>query len=60
MKLVRQPVERGADVFDLAAAVVMLSGDVETCSQARALFGASFVTAPVKEAIGRVAARMLP
>ncbi len=40
--------------------VVMLSGDVETCSQARALFGAGFVTVPVKDAIGRVAARMLP
>ena len=40
--------------------VIMLSGDAETCKQARELFGESFVTVPVKEAIGRVAARLLP
>lgn len=40
--------------------VIMLSGDAETCVQARALFGDGFVTAAVKEATGRYAARMLP
>jgi D-amino peptidase len=40
--------------------VVMLSGDVETCAQANALFGDGFVTAAVKEATGRTAARMFP
>ncbi len=40
--------------------VIMVSGDVETCSQARALFGGSAVTSAVKEAIGRVAARIYP
>ncbi len=40
--------------------VVMLSGDSETCAQARAIFGTEFVTAAVKGAIGRTAARLLP
>lgn len=40
--------------------VVMLSGDTETCAQARAILGNELVTAPVKEAIGRVAARLYP
>lgn len=40
--------------------VIMLSGDTETCSQARALLGAAMVTSPVKEAIGRLAARLYP
>ena len=40
--------------------VVMLSGDVETCNQARALLGDAMVTSPVKEAIGRIAARIYP
>ncbi len=40
--------------------VVMLSGDTETCAQAKAIFGNEFVTAAVKEAIGRTAARLLP
>lgn len=40
--------------------VVMLSGDTETCAQAKALFGNEFVTAAVKDAIGRTAARLLP
>ena len=38
----------------------MLSGDAETCAQARAIFGNEIVTAAVKEAIGRNAARLLP
>jgi D-amino peptidase len=40
--------------------VVMLSGDTETCVQAKAIFGTGIVTAAVKEAIGRTAARLLP
>jgi D-amino peptidase len=40
--------------------VIMLSGDVETCAQAKARFGESLVTAAVKEATGRTAARMFP
>jgi D-amino peptidase len=40
--------------------VVMLSGDSETCAQAKAVFGGEIVTAAVKEAIGRTAARLLP
>jgi D-amino peptidase len=40
--------------------VIMLSGDVETCAQARTLLGSEVVTAPVKEAIGRQAARLFP
>ena len=40
--------------------VIMLTGDTETCRQARALLGDGLVTAPVKEAIGRVAARLFP
>ncbi len=40
--------------------VIMLTGDTETCSQARTLFGDGVVTAAVKEATGRVAARMYP
>ena len=40
--------------------VVMLSGDVETCNQARVLLGDGMVTSPVKEAIGRIAARIYP
>jgi len=40
--------------------VIMLSGDTETCSQAKAILGPNLVTAPVKEAIGRLAAKMLP
>jgi len=40
--------------------VIMLTGDTETCSQARGLFGEGIVTAAVKEAAGRVAARMYP
>ncbi len=40
--------------------VILLTGDTETCSQARAIFGEGIVTAAVKEATGRVAARMYP
>ncbi len=40
--------------------VIMLSGDVETCSQAKNILGAEIVTTPVKEAIGRQAARLFP
>jgi D-amino peptidase len=40
--------------------VIMLSGDVETCAQAKAILGTEIVTAPVKEAIGRQAARLFP
>jgi D-amino peptidase len=40
--------------------VIMLTGDTTTCGQAKALLGEGLVTAPVKEAIGRVAARLFP
>jgi D-amino peptidase len=40
--------------------VILLTGDTETCAQARALFGEGIVTAAVKEPTGRFAARMYP
>jgi len=40
--------------------VVMLTGDTVTCAQAHELFGPSITTVAVKDAVGRVAARMLP
>ncbi len=40
--------------------VIMLSGDTTTCDQARAILGDGLVTAAVKEASGRFAARLLP
>jgi len=40
--------------------VILLTGDTETCSQARAVLGDTLVTAAVKEATGRFAARMYP
>lgn len=40
--------------------VVMLAGDTETCRQAKELLGNSLVTVPVKEAVGRLAARNYP
>ncbi|MFB3853859.1 MAG: M55 family metallopeptidase [Vicinamibacterales bacterium] len=40
--------------------VIMLSGDTETCAQAKQILGDSIVTAAVKEAITRVSARMFP
>jgi len=40
--------------------VIMLSGDSETCAQAKAILGPEIVTASVKEAVGRLAARLAP
>jgi len=40
--------------------VIMLSGDEETCGQAKAILGPSVVTVAVKRAIGRYAAEMRP
>jgi D-amino peptidase len=40
--------------------VIMLTGDGETCAQAKAILGQGIETVAVKEAIGRTAARMLP
>lgn len=40
--------------------VVMLSGDTETCRRAREILGEDLIVAPVKEAMARFAARMLP
>jgi len=40
--------------------VILLTGDTETCAQATALFGNGVVTAAVKEATGRFAARLFP
>ncbi len=40
--------------------VVMLTGDTETCSQAKSILGSDLVTAAVKEATGRYAARLYP
>ena len=40
--------------------VIMLTGDTETCAQAKAILGPDLVTAPVKEALGRQAARLFP
>lgn len=40
--------------------VVFLSGDVAVCKQAKAILGEDLVTAPVKTAIGRLAARLVP
>ena len=40
--------------------VILLTGDTETCAQARAIFGEGIVTAAVKEATGRFAARLYP
>lgn len=40
--------------------VVMLSGDEETCAQAKAILGDGLVTVAVKSAVGRTAARLLP
>ncbi len=40
--------------------VIMLSGDTTTCDQAKAILGDGLVTAAVKEASGRFAARLLP
>jgi D-amino peptidase len=40
--------------------VILLTGDTETCAQAKALLGGEIVTVAVKEAVGRYAAKMLP
>ena len=40
--------------------VIMISGDKETCVQARSILGGDIVTAAVKEGIGRTAAKLLP
>jgi D-amino peptidase len=40
--------------------VIMLSGDEETCRQAKTILGSEIVTADVKEGLGRFAARLLP
>jgi D-amino peptidase len=40
--------------------VIMLSGDAETCRQARAILGENLITVAVKEATGRYAAKLLP
>jgi D-amino peptidase len=40
--------------------VVFVSGDVAVCRQAKAILGSEVVTAPVKDAIGRTAARLVP
>jgi D-amino peptidase len=42
------------------APVILLTGDTETCAQASALFGPNVITAAVKEATGRFAARLFP
>jgi D-amino peptidase len=40
--------------------VIMLSGDTTTCAQAKSILGGGLVTAAVKEATGRIAARLYP
>jgi D-amino peptidase len=40
--------------------VILLTGDGETCVQAKAILGSELETVSVKEAIGRTAARMRP
>jgi len=40
--------------------VIMLSGDTETCVQARSILGNEIVTVAVKEGAGRYAAKLLP
>ncbi len=40
--------------------VILLTGDTETCSQAKAILGDALSTVAVKEATGRQAARMFP
>ena len=40
--------------------VIMLSGDTTTCEQAKSVLGQGLVTAAVKEATGRTAARLFP
>ena len=40
--------------------VVLISGDVAVCRQAKEILGKEIVTVPVKDAIGRTAARLVP
>lgn len=40
--------------------VIMLSGDEETCKQAKSILGSEIITIAVKESIGRYAAKLLP
>jgi D-amino peptidase len=40
--------------------VVFISGDVSVCKQAKTILGNDIVTAPVKDGIGRYAARLVP
>ncbi|NIM12160.1 MAG: peptidase M55 [Candidatus Aminicenantes bacterium] len=40
--------------------VIMISGDTETCRQAKSILGNKIVTVAVKEGIGRYAAKLLP
>jgi D-amino peptidase len=40
--------------------VVFISGDVAVCKQAKTILGSEVVTAPVKDGIGRTAARLVP
>jgi len=40
--------------------VIMLSGDSETCAQAKSILGNEIVAVAVKEGIGRYAAKLLP
>jgi len=40
--------------------VIFISGDVAVCKQAKAILGSEVVTAPVKDGIGRCAARLVP
>jgi D-amino peptidase len=40
--------------------VVMLSGDTETCAQAKSILGEDLITVAVKDAVGRYAAKNLP
>ena len=40
--------------------VIMLSGDTETCGQAKSILGDALITVAVKEAQGRYAAKSLP
>ncbi len=44
----------------LGVPVVMLSGDEAACRQAKAVLGDGVVTVPVKEALSRTAARLVP
>lgn len=47
-----------AGYFDVP--VIMLSGDTETCAQAKSILGEALVTVAVKDAVGRYAAANLP